>query len=123
MAVQAMKDGAFDFLEKPFRGQNLVERINAALEQDAENRQVVERQAELRGRFDSLTLRERKVLAMVVNGKANKVVAIDLGLSERTVEIHRANLMLKIGARSIAHLVRMHITVNGESQMAGGSFL
>jgi two-component system, LuxR family, response regulator FixJ len=113
MAVQAMKDGAFDFLQKPFRDQELLDRINAALKQDAENRAVVERHADLKGRAESLTPREREVMALVVDGRANKVIAIDLGLSERTVEIHRANVMEKMGARSIAHLVKMHLTLTG----------
>lgn len=112
MAVQAMKDGAFDFLTKPFRDQDLLDRINTALKQDAENRAAIEKHADLRRRMDSLTPREREVLELIVEGKANKVVAIDLGLSERTVEIHRANVMEKMGARSIAHLVKMHLTVN-----------
>ncbi len=115
MAVQAMKDGAFDFLQKPFRDQDLIDRINAALKQDAENRATVERHAELRRRAESLTPREREVMAAVVDGKANKVVAIDLGLSERTVEIHRANVMEKMGARSVAHLVKMYLMLRGES--------
>lgn len=115
MAVQAMKDGAFDFLQKPFRDQDLLDRINAALKLDAENRAVVERHAELRRRAESLTPREREVLAAVVDGKANKVIAIDLGLSERTVEIHRANVMEKMAARSVAHLVKMDLTLRGES--------
>ena len=115
MAVQAMKDGAFDFLQKPFRDQELLDRINAALKQDAENRAIVERHADLRRRVESLTPREREVMALVVDGRANKVIAIDLGLSERTVEIHRANVMDKMGARSIAHLVKMQFTLDGES--------
>lgn len=114
MAVQAMKDGAFDFLTKPFRDQDLLDRVNNALKQDAENRATLEKHADLRHRFESLTAREREVLALVVDGKANKVVAIDLGLSERTVEIHRANVMEKMGARSIAHLVKMHLTLADE---------
>jgi FixJ family two-component response regulator len=114
MAVQAMKDGAFDFLQKPFRDQELLDRINAALKQDAENRAVVERHADLKARAESLTPREREVMALVVDGRANKVIAIDLGLSERTVEIHRANVMEKMGARSVAHLVKMHLTLTGE---------
>jgi two-component system response regulator FixJ len=109
MAVQAMKDGAFDFLQKPFRDQDLLDRINAALKQDAQNRESVDRLADLKSREESLTPREREVLALVVDGKANKVIAIDLGLSERTVEIHRANCMEKMGARSVAHLVKMHL--------------
>jgi FixJ family two-component response regulator len=113
MAVQAMKDGAFDFLQKPFRDQELLDRINGALKQDAENRLMVERHADLKRRADSLTPREREVMAFVVDGRANKVIAIDLGLSERTVEIHRANVMEKMGARSVAHLVKMHLTLSG----------
>ena len=114
MAVQAMKDGAFDFLQKPFR-----DRINAALKQDAENREAVERHADLKRRNESLTPREHEVMAMVVDGRANKVIAIDLGLSERTVEIHRANVMEKMQARSVAHLVKMHLTLHGETSRDG----
>ncbi len=113
MAVQAMKDGAFDFLQKPFRDQDLIDRINGALKQDAENRATLEKHAELRRRLESLTPREREVMAFVVDGKANKVIAIDLGLSERTIEIHRANVMEKMGARSVAHLVKMNLTMGG----------
>jgi two-component system, LuxR family, response regulator FixJ len=111
MAVQAMKDGAFDFLTKPFRDQDLIDRINNALKQDKEIRAELDKHADLRRRAESLTAREREVMALVVDGKANKVIAIDLGLSERTVEIHRANVMEKMGARSIAHLVKMHLTL------------
>jgi two-component system response regulator FixJ len=114
MAVQAMKDGAFDFLQKPFRDQDLVDRINGALKQDAENRATLEKHAELKRRMESLTPRECEVMALVVDGKANKVIAIDLGLSERTVEIHRANVMEKMGARSVAHLVKMNLTIAGD---------
>jgi FixJ family two-component response regulator len=114
MAVQAMKDGAFDFLQKPFRDQELLDRINAALKQDAENRAAVERHADVKARAESLTPREREVMGLVVDGRANKVIAIDLGLSERTVEIHRGNVMEKMGARSVAHLVKMHLTLTGE---------
>jgi FixJ family two-component response regulator len=112
MAVQAMKDGAFDFLTKPFRDQDLLDRINNALKQDAENRAAIEMHADLRRRAESLTPREHEVLELVVEGKANKVAAIDLGLSERTIEIHRANVMEKMGARSVAHLVKMHLTLH-----------
>ena len=115
MAVQAMKDGAFDFLQKPFRDQDLLDRINAAIKLDAENRQIVEKHADLRRREESLTAREREVMALVVDGRANKVIAIDLGLSERTVEIHRANVMEKMGARSVAHLVKMQLILIGET--------
>jgi two-component system response regulator FixJ len=115
MAVQAMKDGAHDFLQKPFRDQELIDRINAALKLDAQNRESVDRLADLTSRQVSLTPREREVLALVVDGKANKVIAIDLGLSERTVEIHRANVMEKMGARSVAHLVKMHLMLGGDA--------
>jgi len=115
MAVQAMKDGAFDFLTKPFRDQDLLDRINNALKQDAENHASIEKHADLRRREESLTAREREVFKLIVDGKANKVVAIDLGLSERTVEIHRANVMEKMAARSVAHLVKMHLTLNGDT--------
>jgi FixJ family two-component response regulator len=115
MAVQAMKDGAFDFLQKPFRDQDLLDRINAAVKQDGENRAMLEQLADLKRRAESLTPREREVMGLVVDGKANKVIAIDLGLSERTVEIHRANVMEKMGARSVAHLVKMHLKLTGEA--------
>jgi two-component system, LuxR family, response regulator FixJ len=114
MAVQAMKDGAYDFLQKPFRDQDLIDRINGALKQDAENRAELQKHADLKRRLDALTPREREVMALVVDGKANKVIAIDLGLSERTVEIHRANVMDKMGARSVAHLVKMNLMMAGE---------
>ena len=117
MAVQAMKDGAFDFLQKPFRDQELIDRINGALKLDTQNRESVDRLADLKSREESLTPREREVLALVVDGKANKVIAIDLGLSERTVEIHRANCMEKMGARSVAHLVKMHLMLGDASRI------
>jgi FixJ family two-component response regulator len=110
MAVQAMKEGAFEFIQKPFRDQDLLDRINHALKLDGENRTVVARRTEVLHRLESLTPRERQVMGMVVDGAANKVIAIDLHLSERTVEIHRANVMEKMGARSVAHLVKLHLT-------------
>ena len=111
MAVQAMKEGAFEFIQKPFRDQDLLDRINHALKHDAENRNTVARRADIQHRLESLTPRERQVMDMVVDGAANKVIAIDLGLSERTVEIHRAKVMEKMGARSVAHLVKLHMTL------------
>jgi two-component system response regulator FixJ len=111
MAVQAMKEGAYEFIQKPFRDQDLLDHINHALKQDAENRSTVARRAEVQYRLESLTPRERQVMEMVVDGAANKVIAIDLGLSERTVEIHRAKVMEKMGARSVAHLVKLHLTL------------
>jgi two-component system, LuxR family, response regulator FixJ len=112
MAVQAMKEGAFEFVQKPFRDQDLLDRINHALEQDKENRSSLARRADVLQRIESLTPREKQVMAMVVDGAANKVIAIDLGLSERTVEIHRAKVMEKMGARSVAHLVKLQMSLS-----------
>ena len=116
MAVQAMKEGAFEFIQKPFRDQDLLDRINHALKQDAENRSTVSRRAEVLHRLETLTPRERQVMDMVVDGAANKVIAIDLNLSERTVEIHRAKVMEKMGARSVAHLVRLQLTLTDDAR-------
>jgi len=111
MAVQAMKEGAFEFIQKPFRDQDLLDRINHALKQDADNRTNAARRSEVQHRLESLTPREKQVMNFIVDGSANKVIAIDLGLSERTVEIHRAKVMEKMGARSVAHLVKLHLTL------------
>jgi len=114
MAVQAMKEGAFEFIQKPFRDQDLLDRINHALQQDAESRNNLARRADVVRRLEALTPRERQVMDMVVDGSANKVIAIDLNLSERTVEIHRAKVMEKMGARSVAHLVKLHLSLRSE---------
>ena len=107
MAVEAMQAGAFDFLQKPFRDQDLIDRIQRALEKDRSNRTTLTERSAIRDRLESLTPREREVLTMVASGKANKVMASDLGVSQRTVEIHRARVMEKMGASSLAQLVRM----------------
>ena len=107
MAVEAMQAGAFDFLQKPFRDQDLIDRIQRALEKDRSNRSALTERNTIRDRLESLTPREREVLTMVTSGKANKVMASDLGVSQRTVEIHRARVMEKMGATSLAQLVRM----------------
>jgi two-component system response regulator FixJ len=107
MAVEAMQAGAFDFLQKPFRDQDLIDRIQRALEKDRTNRAVLDERAVIRQRLESLTPREREVLDMVASGKPNKIMASDLGVSQRTVEIHRARVMEKMGATSLAQLVRM----------------
>jgi FixJ family two-component response regulator len=107
MAVEAMQAGAFDFLQKPFRDQDLIDRIQRALEKDRSNRTALTERNTIRERLESLTPREREVLTMVTSGKANKVMASDLGVSQRTVEIHRARVMEKMGAGSLAQLVRM----------------
>ena len=109
MAVEAMQHGAFDFLQKPFRDQELLDRVQRALAQDAQSRASLAAGAQIRERIESLTPRELQVMQLVTQGKANKVVGATLGVSQRTVEIHRARVMEKMGASSLAHLVRMVI--------------
>ena len=111
MAVEAMQAGAVDFIQKPFRDQDLIDRINQALEKDSSNRAALGERNDIRRRLETLTPREREVLDLVVHGKANKVIAGDLKLSQRTVEIHRARVMEKMQASSLAHLVRMVLEV------------
>jgi len=111
MAVEAMQAGAFDFLQKPFRDQDLIDRIQRALERDRDNRAALGQQGKVRERLDSLTPREREVLNLVVLGKPNKIMAADLNVSQRTVEIHRSRVMEKMGANSLAQLVRMMMDV------------
>ena len=107
MAVDAMKAGALDFVQKPFRDQDLLDRIHEGLQHEQANHEVELQREEISSRVDSLTPRERQVLARVVQGPANKVIAMDLDVSQRTVEIHRARVMEKMRARSLAQLVRM----------------
>jgi len=111
MAVEAMHKGAFDFIQKPYRDQDLLDRINQALAWDEEHRSQEDRKRELLERSQSLTPREREVMECVVRGLANKVIAMDLDLSQRTVEIHRARVMEKMHARSLAELVRMSMVL------------
>ncbi len=115
MAVEAMQAGAFDFLQKPFRDQDLIDRIQRALEKDRANRAVLSERNLIRERLESLTPREREVLDMVSSGKPNKIMAADLGVSQRTVEIHRARVMEKMGASSLAQLVRMVMDLGEKS--------
>jgi FixJ family two-component response regulator len=109
MAVEAMQRGAFDFLQKPFRDDDLAERIRRALARDRKLRSQIGEKGQIRARLDRLTPRERQVLKLVTDGKPNKVMAAELGVSQRTVEIHRAHVMRKMGASSLAQLVRMTI--------------
>jgi FixJ family two-component response regulator len=113
MAVEAMQHGAMDFLQKPFRDQELVDCITRALDKDRAGRQLLGDRERIRARLAQLTPREREVMTLVTHGKANKVIAADLNLSQRTVEIHRAHVMEKMGANSLAHLVRMVIDAGG----------
>jgi two-component system, LuxR family, response regulator FixJ len=107
MAVEAMKAGAVDFIQKPFRDQELLDCINTALQEDGERRSARADASEAHKRLATLTPREAEVLDKVVLGCANKVIALDLGVSQRTVELHRARVMQKMGVRSVAELVRI----------------
>lgn len=107
MSVRAMKAGAIDFLPKPFRDQSLLDAVSAAIERDRQRRAVAGDTAELRDKFATLSPREQQVMMLVTAGKMNKQVAGDLGLSEITVKIHRGAAMRKMGARTLADLVRM----------------
>jgi RNA polymerase sigma factor (sigma-70 family) len=107
MAVGAIQRGAVDFLQKPFRDQDLLDRIQQALELDAKRRRELHKRRELERRLEQLTAREREVLDLVVAGNPNKVVAGELGLSQRTVEIHRSHVMEKMQVDSLAELVRL----------------
>jgi FixJ family two-component response regulator len=109
MAVEAMQAGAMDFLQKPFRDDELLDRIGRALDRDAGNRRELLALESIVQRFDELTPRERAVMELMVQGKPNKIIAADLGISQRTVEIHRARVMEKTQAGSLAHLVRMSL--------------
>jgi FixJ family two-component response regulator len=107
MTVKAMKAGAVDFLTKPFRDQDMLDAVAVAIERDRTRRKEEKIVAELRAVFETLTTRERDVLALVASGLMNKQIAAEIGLAEITVKIHRGHLMRKMGARSLADLVRM----------------
>lgn len=106
-AVKAMKSGAFDFVEKPLRKEDIMGAVIAAIEADRRDRNAIARRVVLKARFATLSRRERQVMALVTAGKLNKQVGGDLGLSEITVKAHRGAAMRKMGARSLAELVRM----------------
>jgi two-component system, LuxR family, response regulator FixJ len=108
-AVHVLKRGAFDFLEKPLHDELLLERIQAAIAVDAKRREAQAERDRVAARLACLTAREREVFEQVVHGKANKVVAIEFGISEKTVEAHRARVMHKLGADSLAELVRIDL--------------
>ena len=114
MAVEAMQQGAMDFVQKPYREQELLEKIERAFAIDKQNRESLQQRQAIAARLQSLTPRELDVLRLMVEGKANKVIAIDLDISQRTVEIHRARVMEKLEANSLAHLVRMVMAVDAD---------
>lgn len=111
MAVEAVKAGAMDFVQKPFRDQEIIDKIQDAFAENAQTRDRLRDRKRINEKIASLTPREREVMGMVVEGKANKVIAIDLGLSQRTVEIHRARVMTKMEADSVSQLVQMVMRV------------
>ncbi len=107
MAVRAMKAGAVDFVQKPFHDQELLDRIHEALEQNARTRQAMAERTKITARLAHLTPRELEVMDGVVAGKSNKVIAAELGISGKTVEVHRAKIMEKMQAKSLAELVQL----------------
>lgn len=111
MAVRAVKNGATDFIEKPFNDQALLDAVHKALELDTEQRGHAEEIADIRDRVERLTPREREVLGQIIAGKRNKVIAVDLGISQSTVEAHRAKVMEKLEARSLSELMRLMLLI------------
>ncbi|HWL74619.1 MAG TPA: response regulator transcription factor [Burkholderiaceae bacterium] len=111
MTVRAMKAGAIDFLTKPFRDQEMLDAVTRAIERDRQRRESENARADVRALFGSLTPREREIMTLVTAGKMNKQIAAEVSLSEITVKIHRGHVMKKMGARSLADLVRMAETL------------
>lgn len=114
MAVQAMKEGAFEFLQKPFRDQDILDTIAKAMEEDESNREKYKLKEDLQRRVENLTARERQVIDKVLEGKANKVIARELDISDRTIEIHRSHAMQKLGATSVAEMVKIMLNAQTE---------
>ncbi len=119
-AVDAVKGGAIDFIQKPFRDQDLIEKIELALEQNERALEDTAERGDVQARVASLTSRERQVMDIVVDGKTNKAMATELRLSERTVEIHRARVMSKMGAESLPDLVKMALRARGDGSPPAG---
>lgn len=119
LAVDAMKHGAVDFVQKPYREEELLDKIKAALAEDSQHRDSLRERHEILERIESLTPREREVMDRIVNGEANKVIAAELGISQRTVEIHRSRVLHKMGTHSVAPLVRMVLAARDETGPVG----
>jgi len=113
MAVGAMKDGAFDFIQKPFNDDYLLKRVAQAVQSDLERRDQQTARIDAQERVAALTPREQQVLDRLVDGQANKVIALELGLSERTVELHRAHVLQKLQVKSLAQLVQVAMRARG----------
>ena len=111
MSVRAMKGGAVDFLSKPFRDQDMLDAVQTALENDRKRRQSANGRVQLKTVFDALTSREQELMGFVAAGLMNKQIAAEIGVSEVTVKFHRGNMMRKMGAKSVAELVRMADTL------------
>lgn len=107
MAVQAMKDGAFEFIQKPFRDQDLIDAITKALQKNSIDQEKFNQKEKYQKQIALLTKREREVVNCVLDGMPNKIIARELGVSDRTVEIHRSHAMQKLGVKSVAELVKM----------------
>jgi FixJ family two-component response regulator len=112
MTVRAMKAGAIEFLTKPFREQDLLDAVRVGLDRDRTRRKDKAANTELQRRYESLSPREKAILALITSGKMNKQVAAEIGISEVTVKVHRHNVMAKMGAKSLAELVRMAGSLN-----------
>ena len=113
-AVEAVKAGAVDFIQKPFQDQKLLDMINEALDRDARDRAAMDEVEAIEARLASLTPREREVMSLVAVGKRNKAMARELGISQRTVEVHRARVMEKMNAHSVSELVQMVLKTGDE---------
>jgi len=109
MAVRAMKDGAFDFIEKPYAEQKMLERVQAAIHSRSSSEINEDNKRILSDKFDNLTSREKQVLTQILKDKSNKLIAVELDISKKTVEFHRGNLMSKLNVTTVAELVRFSI--------------
>lgn len=114
IAVEAMRAGAMDFIQKPFNDEELIRRVEAALAEDARHRVQLRRRDQIRALWAELTPREQEVGRRLADGQANKVMASEMDISERTVELHRARVMQKMEVRSLAQLVRMLVAMDGD---------
>lgn len=111
MAVRALKHGAFDFIQKPFKARELLERVRAALELDQKNRRRISELNLRRASFSALTDREMEVVDLVVAGNSSKLIARSLGISPKTVDIHRANIMRKLNVHTVAEIVQLRLSL------------